>query len=280
MTIDADREFHFTTADFNFIAATVGRRVGISLGPHKRNLVYGRLARRLRALGLNSFQEYCEMLKGPEAEEELAMLVNAITTNMTAFFREPHHFEHLHGVLTARQRARQTAAKERLRIWSAGCSSGEEAYSIAMTLLSAFQDRLASWDARILATDIDTGVLATAEAGIYPEDRLASIPPAQRQRHSEPHAGGTASMSHAVRSLIAFKPLNLLEDWPMRGPFDAIFCRNVVIYFDKATQRRLFDRLADILVPGGWLYVGHSETLFRVSDRFVPAGRTIYRKAA
>jgi chemotaxis protein methyltransferase CheR len=277
MTAAAEREFDLTRADFEFIAATVARRTGISLGPNKRNLVYGRLARRLRALGLDSFRQYCDILKGPGADSEIGMLVNAITTNMTAFFREPHHFDHLRTVLAERPRTKPAG---RLRIWSAGCSSGEEPYSIGMTLLRALTDSAATRDARILATDIDTGVLAIAEAGTYPEDRIASIPAAERQRYAIRRPDGAMAMSETLRALITFRPLNLLDDWPMQGPFDAIFCRNVAIYFDKQTRERLFDRFADFLGPGGWLYIGHSETLFNVTGRFVSAGRTIYQRAA
>jgi len=278
MTRYAQREFEFTSADFAFIAATVGRCAGIALGAHKRNLVYGRLARRLRALQLDSFEQYCELLKSPEGEGEIGLMVNAITTNMTSFFRESHHFDHLRGLLERRAASRTPGTQPRLRIWSAGCSTGEEPYSIAMTLREAFKDQLAGWDIRILATDIDTHVLATAQAGIYPDERSSAIPASYRVRYTEGGSGETLVMSATLRSLIAFKPLNLLEDWPMKGPFDAIFCRNVVIYFDKPTQRRLFNRFADILRPDGWLYIGHSETLFRVCDRFAPAGRTVYRK--
>jgi chemotaxis protein methyltransferase CheR len=279
MSIDEQqREFAFTAADFAFLQATVKQRAGISLGPHKRNLVYSRLARRLRTLRLGSFADYCALLKTPEGDKEAGLLVNAITTNMTSFFREPHHFEHLQRTLEGRFAA--PGGSRRLRLWSAGCSSGEEAYSMAMTLREAARERLAGWDAKILATDIDTNMVATAAAGAYDSARAATIPAACRARYTGPNGKRGFAIDAATRSLISFLPLNLLEEWPMRGPFDAIFCRNVVIYFDKPTQKRLFDRFADMLAPGGWLYIGHSETLFRISDRFVPAGRTVYRKAS
>jgi chemotaxis protein methyltransferase CheR len=273
-------EFKFTNADFAFIAGMIGQHTGIMLGSHKRNLVYGRLARRLRALDLQDFGEYCDLLKGPEGAAEVGLLVNAITTNMTSFFREAHHFDHLRDFLAKRMTERRGGARSRLRIWSAGCSSGEEPYSIAMTMREACNDHLPGWDAKILATDIDTSVLATAETGIYPEDRITPVPPAYRARYIAPGPGRAIAVADSLRSLISFKQLNLLEDWPMSGPFDVIFCRNVVIYFDKPTQRRLFDRFADMLAEGGLLYVGHSESLFRVCDRFAAAGRTIYRKIA
>jgi chemotaxis protein methyltransferase CheR len=280
MAYPVQHEFKFTNADFAFIAATIGERTGITLGSHKRDLVYGRLARRLRALDLENFRQYCELLKGPEGGAEIGLLVNAITTNMTSFFRESHHFDHLRDFLVARMAERSGGSRSRLRVWSAGCSSGEEPYSIAMTLREACNDRLPGWDAKILATDIDTNVLATAEQGVYPADRVTPVPLAYRSRYIAPGADRTFAVADSLRQLISFKPLNLLEEWPMTGPFDVIFCRNVVIYFDKPTQRLLFDRFADMLGPGGLLYVGHSESLFRVCDRFAAAGRTVYRKIA
>jgi len=164
-----------------------------------------------------------------------------------------------------------------LRIWSAGCSTGEEPYTIAMTLCNSSLP-LSGWDIKILATDLDTNVVAHAAAGMYDAERVHSIPPQFRQRYVTVQPDGRGSMREVLRSLIIFKPLNLLNDWPMRGPFDIIFCRNVVIYFDKPTQRRLFDRYADMLTPHGWLIVGHSEGLQQLSDRFELAGRTIYRR--
>lgn len=272
----ADREFHLSDAEFAFLAQTAHKITGIVLGANKRDLVYGRLVRRLRALGLSSFTEYCNLLSTPEGESELGFMVNAITTNLTAFFREPHHFEHLRDVVLRPRAAKQT--RGRLRIWSAGSSSGEEPYSIAMTVRSVGE--LNGWDSRILATDIDTDMVAFGAAGLYDEKRAQSIPDSLRTRFAERPRDGKVQMADSVRSLIAFKQLNLLGPWPMRGPFDVIFCRNVVIYFDKPTQKALFDRYADILADGGWLYIGHSESLHRVTERFRLEGRTIYRKIA
>ncbi len=273
---DGLRQFVLTGDDFHAIAGRVHAATGIVLGEAKRDLVYGRLARRLRALGCTSFAAYVAYLDGPDGEAEQAALVNAITTNLTGFFREPHHFEalqqHILPALT-----RRAAPGRRLRIWSAGCSSGEEPYSIALTLLQAIPD-LARWDALILATDIDTNMIAAGEAGLYDAGKAAAIPPALRQRYVQPAGEEQVEMAAALKALIRFKPLNLQETWPMRGPFDAVFCRNVVIYFDRATQRRLFDRFAELLRPDGWLFIGHSESLFGISDRFHHQGRTIYRK--
>jgi chemotaxis protein methyltransferase CheR len=271
------REFAFTAADFAFLQATVKQRAGISLGPHKRNLVYSRLSRRLRTLRLKSFAEYCALLKTSEGNKEAGLLVNAITTNMTSFFREPHHFEHLKRLLEGRFAA--TGGSRRLRLWSAGCSSGEEPYSMAMTLREAARERLAGWDAKILATDIDTNMVATAEAGSYDAARAATIPASCRARYTEPQGKRGFTIDAATKSLISFRPLNLLEEWPMRGPFDAIFCRNVVIYFDKDTQRDLVARVSRLQRPGDLLFLGHSETLFKVSTDYTLIGRTIYRRS-
>jgi chemotaxis protein methyltransferase CheR len=264
-------EVPLTDEDFSAIVAMVREASGISLSASKRDLVYGRLRRRLRALRLDSFARYRAVLDGEDGAAERVRMINAITTNLTSFFREPHHFETLaRDVLPA-------VSGRRLRIWSAGCSSGEEPYSIAMTLIDAVPD-LAERDARILATDIDTDMVAAASAGRYGMEKLRGISPAMRQAHTRRIDAQTVEMSVGLKSLITFKPLNLLAPWPMRGPFDAIFCRNVVIYFDKPTQRVLFDRFAEMLRPDGHLFVGHSESLYRVSDRFTHIGRTVYRR--
>lgn len=273
----AEREFRFSDHDFVILAGLVKARTGISLSENKRELVYARLSRRLRALGLESFKAYRRLLAEPEGEREIALMINAITTNLTSFFREGHHFDFLaRNILTPL--AETPPPDRRLRIWSAGCSSGEEPYSIAMTMRQAMP-RLQGWNARILATDIDSDMVARAAAGVYPEDRIKGIPETVRRRFLEVR-GGAAAMTEEIRSLITFKQLNLLEEWPMSGPFDVIFCRNVVIYFDRETQLRLFDRFADILKPGGWLFIGHSENLYRVSDRFSLVGRTIYQRVS
>ena len=268
-------EVPLTDADFASIVRMVREASGIALSESKRDLVYSRLRRRLRALQIGSFAAYRALLDGPDGRAERVRMVNAITTNLTGFFREAHHFEHLAGEVLPQLRVRNQS--RRLRIWSAGCSSGEEPYSIAMTLRAAVPE-LPRWDARILATDIDTDMVAHGAAGLYEADRARAIPPAHRSTAAVRREDGRVEMSPALRSLVTFKPLNLLGAWPMSGPFDAIFCRNVVIYFDKPTQRTLFDRFADMLSPEGYLYIGHSESLFRVSDRFVHLGRTIYRK--
>ena len=268
-----EREFAFSESDFRFLSNLANKRTGIVLAEHKKDMVYSRLARRLRALGLTSFSQYCELMQGEGADDEIGNLVNAITTNLTSFFREGHHFDHLRDqVLTPMVAAKQN----RLRIWSAGCSAGMEPYSIAMTVKSIFGDSK-NCDAKILATDIDTNMLKTGAAGEYAAEQLENIP-ATYLSDVQKNDKNRIQMSGDLREMIAFKPLNLLESWPMKGPFDAVFCRNVVIYFDKPTQTKLFSRIADLIKPDGWLYIGHSENLFKVCDRFELVGRTIYRK--
>jgi chemotaxis protein methyltransferase CheR len=261
-------------ADFRAIAAMVRARAGIVLSASKRDLVFGRLNRRLRALGLRDFGQYRAVLEGPDGHAEQGEMINAITTNLTSFFREPHHFTYM--AEQALPALLRDAATRRLRLWSAACSSGEEPYSMAMVLQKALQNRR-SIDARVLATDIDTNMVETARQGLYPADRAASIP-SEFARCRVRDSATTVAMPDDLKQLITFNQLNLLEAWPMKGPFDIVFCRNVVIYFDKDTQRALFDRIADIMAPGGTLFIGHSETLFRVSERFEGLGRTIYRK--
>lgn len=273
------REFGFDDRDFVKIAALVKQRAGITLSARKRDLVYARLSKRLRALGLKDFAAYCAHLESSAGGEEAGQMVNAITTNLTGFFREPHHFEFLGKEVLDPAVKLRPAVKRRLRIWSAGCSSGEEPYSIAMTVRTALGND-GRWDAKILATDIDTQMIAAAQAGLYPAERTASIPGAMKRLFAEQEGNGNVRMAETLKSLIVFKSLNLFDSWPMKGPFDAIFCRNVVIYFDNDAKRALFDRFADILPPEGFLFIGHSESLFQISNRFHLAGRTIYRRVA
>ena len=265
--------------EFAFISHLVGENAGIVLGPQKRQLVQGRLARRVLELGLPSFAAYCERLRdsGPE---ELAALINAITTNVTAFFREPHHFDALSEWILPEAMSRNTRSR-RLRVWSAGCSSGEEPYSIAM----AIAERLPAgeqWDLKVLATDIDSDVLASAEQGLYPIERLAGIPEARRRQWLVKGTGlnaGWAKVKDELKSLVTFKALNLLSEWPMQGSFDAIFCRNVMIYFDQPTREALVNRFSSLLPEGGCLCIGHSEAIHAGIAPLRLVSRTIYRKA-
>jgi chemotaxis protein methyltransferase CheR len=276
----AEREFGFSPRHFEAIRARLHVLTGIAIGDIKQDLVYGRLSRRLRQLGLTDFDAYLAWLE-THAERETPEFINALTTNLTAFFREPHHFEDLRERVLPELLLRHRHQR-RLRIWSAACSTGEEPYSLAITLSEALGSRLAEWDALVLATDIDTGVLATAARGIYPQERLKGLSEARRSRHFRDvtgGAGGGASVqaTDSLRALVRFRQLNLNGPWPMCGRFDVVFCRNVVIYFDKPTQKTLFERIAHQMTPGGHLYIGHSESLFRVCDRFEHLGHTIHR---
>lgn len=273
----SDREFLLTDKDFKTIAEMVREKTGIVLAEHKKQMVYARLAKRLRQMKMQSFTQYIDFLNSPSAGDELVNFVNAITTNLTSFFRESHHFDHLG------QQLKKIAAsgQRRIRIWSAGCSAGPEPYSIAMTAMENIPN-ISSLDFKILATDIDTNMVATAARGEYEEKMADGISPALAAKYTRQKIDGRNrpiwQMNETLKSLISFKQLNLLEDWPMKGPFDIIFCRNVVIYFDKDTQRVLFDRYADMVKDRGWLYIGHSESLSGVCDRFRLEGKTVYQR--
>jgi len=277
--ISVEREYEFTDRDFAVIRRLVAEHTGIALSAAKRDMVYSRLVRRIRELELGSFREYCALLEDGD-ETEFGNFINAITTNLTSFFREPHHFEFLaNTALPALLRARQTS--RRLRLWSSGCSTGEEPYSIAMVLRESLP-AAQRWDTKILATDLDSNVLAHAAAGIYGRERVGGIDVKRLQRWFKQGCGenaGKVRVRQELAELITFKQLNLMDAWPVRGPFDVIFCRNVIIYFDKSTQKVLFDRYAQLLADDGYLFIGHSETLYRVTDRFRPLGQTIYVKS-
>ncbi len=273
--IPNEREFEFSDKDFRFLASLAHQKTGIQLQDNKRDMVYARLVRRLRALGLSSFAEYCEFLRDKSGEDEIGQLVNAITTNLTGFFREVHHFEHLKNEVL--QPLIKNSGQRKLRMWSAACSSGMEPYSMAMTLKEAIPD-VANWDAKILATDIDSNMLNVGKEGEYSQDVLQKTPSVYHRFFSNASKPGTVRVEESVKKLIAFRQLNLLESWPMKGQFDVVFCRNVVIYFDKPTKEVLFERIANILKPDGWLYIGHSENLHNISNRFKLLGRTIYQR--
>jgi chemotaxis protein methyltransferase CheR len=268
-------EFPFTDQDFKQIAAMLYADAGLALPESKATLVYSRLAKRLRTLGLESFREYCALVSEAEGVGERRNMLAALTTNVTRFFREPHHFDHLKAdVLPA---LLQSARKGgRVRIWSAGCSTGQEPYSIALTILSMLPDA-PEHDIKILATDIDPNVVITARRGVYPQTEVAPIPSDLARRWMEPRDGGALEVGEAMRELVAFRELNLIGAWPMKGRFDAIFCRNVVIYFDEPTQHRMWGRFRGLLQPGGRLYVGHSERV--TDDGFRTAGLTTYALA-
>lgn len=272
--------------EFNALRTLIYAASGISLSPTRRALVCSRLSRRLRDLRLESFSDYHDLVvsEGPDSEE-YQMMINCITTNMTSFFREIHHFDHLRdSVLPVLQERARTGHPRRLRVWSAGCSTGEEPYSIAMACLNFWGSSAAQWDLRILASDIDTEVLARAAAGRYPADQLDNIPQEQLRTHFLRGRGdwtGFCQIRPEVRQLVVFRQLNLMEDpWPIRAQFDLIFCRNVLIYFDHPTKNRIISRLADTLTDDGTLFIGHSESADTTTTGLMSLGNTTYRRRA
>ena len=267
-----------TDAQFESISSLVKRVAGINLHEGKRELVKSRLNKRLRALKMDGFDQYIKYLAADNTATELVEMLDAISTNLTSFFRENSHFEFFSDQLLPRlaENARKSG-RRRLRGWSAGCSSGEEPYTIAMCLRETLAD-LNAWDARVLATDLCTKVLANAQRGIYAPDRLEKIPPQLRSKYFTRLGDGDWQAGEALRGLITFARLNLMEPWPMSGPFDFIFCRNVMIYFDKPTQARLVERYWQLLDRGGVLFIGHSESLTGVEHRFRYIQPTVYQK--
>jgi chemotaxis protein methyltransferase CheR len=277
-----NQEFPYTETDFRQIKGILYDDSGIFLPPTKMNLVYSRLTKRLRALGLKSFYEYVLYVQGSGAKSERRHLVNALTTNLTHFFREPHHLDVVTNQLGPLA-MRKTAAGERFRIWSAGCSTGEEPYSIALALLR-HSPELAKRDVQILATDIDSEVVAHGERGAYEKQIVQPVEASLLKRYFQTGWGPNADryvVCDDLRSMTSFKTLNLMQHWPIAGQFDAIFCRNVVIYFDEATKAVLWQRFAAALLPGAPLMIGHSERIAGPArELFEPAGLTAYRLRA
>ena len=275
------REFAFSDADFRSLAQFAYEQAGIALADSKRNLVYSRLSRRLRALGLTSFRQYREYLAANASE--LESFINAISTNLTKFFREAHHFDHFrtHVAVPFVQAAHGVVGR-RLRVWSAGCSTGEEPYTIGVVLKREIRN-IDRHDIRILATDIDTEVIGKGSRGRYPVSSIDEVPKTYRE-YFQPVGGDRKSenviVGEEIRNLVTFRRLNLMEPWPFTGNFDAIFCRNVMIYFDGATKAALIDRFTQKIKPGGLLYIGHSESLIGLHPGLRLIGRTIYRREA
>lgn len=266
-------DFALDDRDFSRIKARLYQAAGISMSDAKRTLVLSRLSRILREGGFSGFSAYLDYLDQSADGEARQAFINALTTNLTRFWREDHHFDHLVAHIGEVMKA---GGPKRLRLWSAGCSTGQEAFSMAMSLVDAYPELL-RWDFRVLATDIDTRVLAEGAAGTYAATELNGLS-AGRARLFEHLPDGRVRVPGDIRSIVQFKPLNLVAaTWPMRGPFDAIFCRNVAIYFDKKTQVELFRRLGDLLRPGGYLYIGHSENPGVGESRFRSVGKTIYQ---
>ncbi len=269
--------FVLTRDDFKRISCILHEDAGIHLTDTKAMLVYSRLSKRLRALGLENFRDYCALVASERGVDERQKMIAAMTTNVTRFFREPHHFEHLTTHVVAK-RAADVRKGGRLRVWSAACSDGQEPYSIAMTILSVIPEA-AELDVRVLATDIDPNMIAAGRAGVYSEDAMQSVPRDLRARWFSPaDRENYRSVSKELMTLVVFRELNLLKPWPFKGRFDAIFCRNVVIYFEQATQHELWARFRRVLLPHGRLYIGHSERVGGpASEEYQTDGLTTYK---
>jgi chemotaxis protein methyltransferase CheR len=265
------KEFNFTKGDFERVRALIYQRAGISLADSKQEMVYSRLARRLRATGINSFGRYLDDLEGGRLGPEWESFTNALTTNLTSFFREAHHFpllaEHL-----------KKLRDKPITIWCSASSTGEEPYSIAMTACEAFNTLTPP--VQIIATDIDTNVLATGERGVYGNERIERLEPERLRRFFLRGKGaqdGMVRVRPELRNLVEFRQLNLLADsWPVSGQFDVVFCRNVMIYFDKDTQRKILSRFVPLMKDHALLFAGHSENFLYVSESLKLRGKTVY----
>ncbi|HXK55101.1 MAG: protein-glutamate O-methyltransferase [Gammaproteobacteria bacterium] len=275
------REFAFTQRDFDYLREIANRRTGIVVGEDKFDMFYSRLSRRVRKLGLRSFSDYCELIRTEPSECEVLELINSITTNLTSFFRENHHFDYLKQRVLPELVERNRMAR-RINVWSAGCSTGEEPYSIAISMREALPD-IEEWQIGLLASDIDSRVLAQAASAVYPMDRINGISQPCLRRWFQKGRGGNSGMVRVkpeVSKMVKFRQVNLMDSWSLEAPLDVIFCRNVIIYFDKRSKAILMNRYADALHDGGFLFIGHSESLFRLTDRFELIGNTVYRKKA
>lgn len=274
---DRQREFLFTDRDFKAIVSLVHERAGISLSEQKRELVYSRLSRRLRVLGLKKFSDYMRVVNAEDSAEEMGNFINAITTNLTAFFRESHHFDHLAKHVVAPLAGSSDANRKQLLVWSAGCSTGEEPYSIAMTIANG----LPNWSKhsiRILATDLDTNAVAACRRATYRRESTHQIPKEMSKQFLTGVDAETVRIAPELQRMLSFKQLNLRGAWPMRRQYDVIFCRNVMIYFDDAFKTELLNGFHRLLKPGGHLYIGHSESANKLHSGFELIGRTIYER--
>ena len=270
------REFEYNFEDFDFLRKLSNQHSGILVPDDKFDMFYSRLSRRIRLLGLTTFKQYCQYLS-ENHDLEFTDFINAVTTNLTAFFREKHHFEFLRDTVIPGLLKKNQHSKT-IKVWSAGCSTGEEPYTLAMTLMEYVP---AGWDIKILATDLDTDVLAKAASGVYAEDRVDGLSEQLIKKWFQKGKDGQQKkvrIKNELRQLISFKQLNLMGEWPMKGPFDFMFCRNVLIYFDKETKEMLAKRYAELLVSKSYLFIGHSESLHQLSTDFDLIGNTIYQK--
>lgn len=273
-----NKNYVLTDAEYKDICSLVYDNTGIILNEQKRKLAYSRFSRRLKELNLNTFHEYCEIVRSGN-KQEITHFANAITTNLTSFFREAHHFDRLIDEVMPKLLQKST---RRIRIWSAGCSTGEEPYSLGISILKKYPG-ITNWDFKILATDLDSKVLQTASDGIYKSQGLNTLddPTIAKEWFKAGTMNGVECVQIVpkVRDLIQFKKLNLMDqEWPMKGTFDVIFCRNVVIYFDHVTQQKLFSKFSKLQNNGDYLFIGHSETLKGFKTDYKNTGRTVYIK--
>ena len=281
-SFEPSREFPMSSDDFEFLANLATRKTGIVFGPNKVDLVYTRVSRRLRQLGLKTFREYIDYIQRDPVGNETTLLINALTTNLTRFFRSPEHFTHLRDVVIpdCLQLPSKGVAK-RIRFWSSGCSTGEEAYSIGISSIQSLGSRLNQIDLKILATDIDTTILAHAESGEFSESAVENVSEdLRRQFFVSTKSAATPQwrVKDNVRNLVRFKKLNLQDQWPMSGQFDAVFCRNVLIYFAPDLKQRLLRKLAGVLRPGGWIYLSSSESVTFSCPELRRVGSAIYQR--
>jgi chemotaxis protein methyltransferase CheR len=267
--------------DFRKISDMVYKHCKINLHAGKKELVRARLAKRLRLGKFNNFPEYLKHVLEDKSGKEFSVLIDSLSTNLTSFFRERQHFEFLQErFLPALMERRRKQNNFKIRAWSAGCSSGEEPYTIAISLLDAINGQ-GRWDVKILATDISTRMLEKAKAGVYDSERVEPVPAMQKQKYllsNRMKGRKTFEASKFLKDIIYFRYLNLMEEWPVKGPIDFIFCRNVMIYFDKPTQERLVNRYWNLLASGGILFTGHSESLTGIEHKFKYIQPTIYMK--
>ncbi|MBA4373159.1 MAG: chemotaxis protein CheR [Thermodesulfovibrio sp.] len=272
-----------STRDFSRLSEVIYKECGIKMSPVKKVMLEARLRRRLRDLCMKSFAEYCDYVLSPRGiEDELFLMINEVTTNKTDFFREPRHFEYLVSTaLPQVMRMDGAGTRRNLNVWSAGCSTGEEPYTLAM-VLSAFAEQCRGLKFMILATDISTKVLSKATRAVYEMKAVEPVPPAMKKKYllrSKDRTRDLVRIAPELRALVRFRRLNFMEgDFGMREPMDIIFCRNVIIYFDRPTQERLLNRFCEHLLPGGYLFMGHSETLNGLDVPLAPVGSTVYRK--
>lgn len=273
----AVESFDFSNQHFEQLRELVYKLTGISMSDHKKDLLYGRLTRRLRILGIDNFDDYYNILKNNPGDE-LQNFINAVTTNLTSFFREKHHFDYLRDKVIP-EKLKDNSLRG-LRIWSAGCSTGEEPYSLAMMLRESIPD-IDRMEVKIFASDLDTNVVETASQGVYDAKRVEGMESARIKRWFQRGTGdnvGKVRVRKELRDMIDFQQVNLMQDWPKKEKYDVVFCRNVVIYFDKETQKVLFNRFADVIKPKQHLFIGHSETLHKLTDKFQLIGKTVYRR--